>query len=59
MRRATQLAIETGRHLFDTLYHAVALEHDAATLVTADERYYSKAKRYGTITGLQDWGTEA
>ena len=59
MRRATQLAIETGHHLFDTLYHAVALEHDAATLVTADERYYSRAKRYGTITGLQDWGAEA
>ena len=58
MRRATQLAIETGHHLFDTLYHAVALEHDAATLVTADERYYSKAKRYGTITGLEEWGTE-
>ncbi len=59
MRRATQLAFETGHHLIDTLYHAVALEHDGATLVTADERCYSIAKRYGTITGLQNWGTEA
>ena len=58
MRRATQLAIETGHHLFDTLYHAVALEHAGATLVTADERYYERAIRYGMITGLQDWGPE-
>ena len=40
MRRATSLAIETNHHLFDTLYHAVALEHEDALLVTADERYY-------------------
>jgi hypothetical protein len=30
--------------LFDTLYHAVALEHEDALLVTADERYYEKPK---------------
>ena len=42
MRRATSLAIETGHHLFDTLYHAVALEHENTLLVTADERYYLK-----------------
>ncbi len=59
MRQATHLAIETGHHLFDTLYHAVALEHADALLVTADDRYYSKAKRYGTIAALHDWGTVA
>jgi predicted nucleic acid-binding protein len=43
IRRATRLAIETNHHLFDTLYHAVALEHEDAVLVTADDRYYGKA----------------
>jgi predicted nucleic acid-binding protein len=55
MRRATSLAIETGQHLFDTLYHAVALEHDNALLVTADDRYFLKAERYGTIAALRSW----
>jgi predicted nucleic acid-binding protein len=59
MRRATHLAIETSHHLFDTLYHAVALEHDDALLVTADYRYHAKAKRYGTIAALHDWGIGA
>ena len=52
IRRATSLAIETDHHLFDTLYHAVALEHEDALLVTADERYYQKAEGYGTIRAL-------
>ena len=53
--RATRLAIETDHHVFDTLYHAVALEHDDAVLVTADDRYLRKAKRYGMIAALADW----
>lgn len=53
--RATALALETGHHLFDTLYHAVALEHDDAVLVTADDRYRRKARRYGRIVALADW----
>ena len=59
IRRATSLAIETNHHLFDTLYHAVALEHEDALLVTADDRYYRKAKGYGTIRALHDWEAEA
>ena len=55
MRRATSLAIDSTHHLFDTLYHAVALEHEDALLITADERYYEKAKGYGTIRTLQAW----
>jgi predicted nucleic acid-binding protein len=55
IRRATRLAVETDHHLFDTLYHAVALESEDATLVTADNRYYKKARRYGTIASLRDW----
>lgn len=57
--RATSLVIETGNHLFDTLYHAVALEHEDATLVTADDRYFAKAKRCGRITTLRDWKSPA
>lgn len=56
MRRATALAIDTGTQMFDALYHAVALEHDDALLVTADDRYRRKATRYGKIVSLHDWG---
>lgn len=56
IRRATTLAIETNHHLFDALYHAVALEHEDALLVTADDRYFGKAERYGRIAALRDWG---
>lgn len=55
MRRATVLAIDTDTHLFDTLYHAVALEHEDAVLVTADDRYRRKAAHYGKIALLRDW----
>jgi predicted nucleic acid-binding protein len=59
IRRATSLAIETDQHLFDTLYHAVALENEDALLVTADERYYGCAEGYGTISTLHDWRSGA
>jgi predicted nucleic acid-binding protein len=55
IRRATALAIETEHHLFDTLYHAVALEHESATFITADDRYLEKSGRYGRIVALRDW----
>jgi predicted nucleic acid-binding protein len=55
LRRAAALAIDTGQHLFDTLYHAVALEHPDATLITADDRYRLKAMNYGKIIALGDW----
>lgn len=57
MRRATNLAIETNHHLFDTLYHAVALENEDASLVTADDRYHRRAERYGMIAALSNWGS--
>ena len=55
MQRATQMAVESGQHVFDTLYHAVAIEHEDATLVTADDRYFAKAEHYGRIVRLSAW----
>jgi predicted nucleic acid-binding protein len=48
-RTAIELAASLGHHLFDTLYHAVALCADEAELVTADERYYRKAQGRGRM----------
>ena len=44
---ATRLSAESGQHVFDTLYHAVALRRRGASLVTADERYYRNVRRAG------------
>lgn len=53
-QRAAVLAAELNQHLFDTLYHAVALEHDA-TLISADRRYFNKAGHLGRIAYLSHW----
>jgi predicted nucleic acid-binding protein len=52
--RAAELSRRLKHHLFDTLYHAVALER-GATLVTADERYFNVAKDDGAIQLLKDF----
>ena len=52
---ASKLAVSLDQHLFDTLYHAVALASPDCTLVTADERYYRKACKEGSITLLRDF----
>jgi predicted nucleic acid-binding protein len=57
-KRASRLAAALNHHLFDTLYHAVALERDA-TLVTADAPYLRKAGHLGAIMALQAWGEAA
>ena len=54
-RRACALAEELNHHVFDTLYHAVALDLPDVTLVTADRRYYLKARKKGTIALLADF----
>jgi predicted nucleic acid-binding protein len=59
LRRATVLAVETDTHLFDTLYHAIALEHEDALLVTADDRYRRKVARHGRIASLHEWNKHA
>lgn len=55
MRRGCELAIACRQHLFNTLYHAVALETADAVLVTADERYLRAARHSGRLLALRDW----
>ncbi len=55
-RRAVSLAHRYGQHVFDTLYHAVALERPGAVFVTADERYCRATVAEGAILRLADWG---
>jgi predicted nucleic acid-binding protein len=52
--RGAQLAHSLGQHLFNTLYHAVALETVGVTLLTADERYFRVAASVGSIALLSD-----
>jgi predicted nucleic acid-binding protein len=52
---AMDLAMRYQHHLFDTLYHAVALHTPGAVLVTADQRYYNKARHEGHICLLLDF----
>ena len=53
-KRASRLAQELDQHLFDTLYHALAIERQC-TFVTADMRYWRKARAFGAIVPLRDW----
>jgi predicted nucleic acid-binding protein len=52
---AMDLALRYQHHLFDTLYHAVALHTPGSVLITADERYYNKARLEGQICLLADF----
>lgn len=51
---AIDLARDLRRHVFDTLYHAVALHEPDTRLVTADERYYANAQDHGHILRLPE-----
>ncbi|MCK4841806.1 MAG: type II toxin-antitoxin system VapC family toxin [Methylococcales bacterium] len=51
---ASRIASKSNHHLFDTLYHAVALNQQAS-LITADKKYYHKAKELGNIYLLTDY----
>lgn len=53
-KRSAALASDLDQHLFDTLYHAVALEQQAV-LISADRRYYARARHLGWIISLADW----
>ena len=54
-QKACDLSASLAQHVFDTLYHAVALHKSGALLVTADERYYRVAHRIGQIVKLKDF----
>ena len=56
---AIELSMRLRHHVFDTLYHATALHHEGATLVTADETYYGKAHAEGGIVRLCDFAAPA
>ena len=53
-KRASRIAKQLDQHLFDTLYHALALANDAL-LVTADDRYLRKARPLGKVVALAEW----
>jgi predicted nucleic acid-binding protein len=60
LQRALAMAMELEHHLFDTLYHALALELDEeAVLVTADRRYFDKARHLGQMAWLPEWSLAA
>lgn len=52
---ACEIAAATEQHVFDTLYHAVALLAPDCSLVTADERYYRSTRGRGSIVLLRDF----
>ncbi|QVL48947.1 MAG: type II toxin-antitoxin system VapC family toxin [Thiocapsa sp.] len=54
LARACALAIDLDHHLFDTLYHATALEYEGC-LITADDRYHRKARALPGIIHLCNW----
>ena len=53
--RACELAVELKQHVFDTYYHAVALETADAALITAEDRYLRVARGKGRVVPLRDW----
>ena len=54
-QKACDLSASLAQHVFDTLYHAVALHESGTMLVTPDERYYRQAHRIGRIVRLKDF----
>lgn len=53
-KQAAQLSIKYQHHLFDTLYHAVAITQDIK-LITADKKYYHKLENRNNILLLSEW----
>jgi predicted nucleic acid-binding protein len=51
---ASELALSLNADLFDTLYHAVAIEK-GIELVTADANYHKRAAHLGYIRTLREW----
>lgn len=55
LRRACRLAVDLRQHLFDTLYHAIAVGSPDTLLVTADTRYLRASRKLGHIVSLAEW----
>ena len=55
--RACELASRLKQHLFDTFYHAVALQYDAV-LVTADDKYFAAARGESRIERLTNFSIQ-
>lgn len=55
LRRACEMAVALKQHLFDTLYHAVALETPDALLITADDRYLRATRSVSGVLDLANW----
>lgn len=53
-KRASGIARETSQHVFDTLYHAIALDREVM-FVTADMKYFKKAEKLGRLVRLGQW----
>ena len=51
--KASELSQQLNHHLFDTLYHAVALL-SGGIFITDDRKYYRKAQSLGAIKLLSD-----
>ena len=52
-RRASRISRQLNHHMFDTLYHALAIERQAL-LISADDTYLRKAAHLGRIVSLAD-----
>ncbi len=52
---ACQLSERFKHHLFDTLYHAVAIYSGNTQFITADDQYYRKTSKQGAILRLADF----
>ena len=53
--QACRLSVEINHHLFDTLYHAVALQSSDTIFITADTQYFRKAAKLGHIMELKNY----
>lgn len=57
-RIAADMASRLGGDLFDTIYHAVAIEKDVE-LITANAAYVERAQHLGHIRLLSDWAARS
>jgi len=56
--QACRLSVDLNHHLFDTLYHAVALQSSDTFFITADVQYFRKASQLGRIIELKDFSVK-